>query len=72
MINNELLELPEKKIKVIRLPKKVPTRTAADLLTVEEMNALPGVCITNRDRALFMMTYEGGFGLVKRGDIKTD
>jgi len=77
MIENEFLELPEKKIKVIRLPKKVPTKTAADLLTVDEMEALLGACITNRDRALFMTMYEGGFrvgemGAMKWGDIKID
>ena len=67
LIENEELLLPEKKIKVIKTPKKLPTKTAADLLTGDEIQALIEKCQTSRDRALLITMYEGGFRVGEMG-----
>ena len=61
MINNEEITLTEKKIRSIKTPKQVPTKTASDLLTCDEIQALIEKCQTSRDRALLISMYEGGF-----------
>ena len=62
MIENHHLDLPEKKIRAIKNPPKDKmTKTAADLLTPQEIQALVDACWNSRDRALILTLYEGGF-----------
>ncbi len=62
MIENEYLDLPEKKIRRIKSPPRdTMTKRAADLLTPKEIQTLLDACIWSRDRALLMTLYEGGF-----------
>jgi len=74
--NNEI-QIPENKIRAIKVPKGTPTRTAADLLTGDEIQAMLETCLNSRDRAMFLIMYEGGLrvgeiGQMKWGDIKID
>jgi len=70
LVENEELSLPEKKIKAIKHPQKLPTKKASDLLTNDEIQALMAVCQTSRDRALLMTLYEGGFRVGEIGEMK--
>ena len=78
MIENDYSELPEKKIKGIKTPRKdVKTKTASQLLTPEEIQVLIKASRSSRDRAMLMTLYEGGFrpGEICQlawGDMKTD
>lgn len=78
MIDNEYSDLPEKKVKAIKTPKKpTMTKTASQLLNPDEVQALVAACSTSRDRALIMTLYEGGFRLgeisqLTWGDLKSD
>jgi len=78
MIENEYIDLPEKKVKKIRTPPQdTMTKKAGDLLTPKEIQSLVKVCNTSRDRALILALYEGGFrvgeiGQLRWGDLKVD
>jgi len=78
MIENNYLDLPEKKIRAIKNPPKDRmTKTAADILTPKEIQAIVDACQSSRDRALIMSLYEGGFraGEIAQltwGDLKKD
>jgi site-specific recombinase XerD len=61
-VENEYIDLPEKKVKKIRTPPDdTMTKKAGDLLTPKEIQSLVNVCNTSRDRALILALYEGGF-----------
>ena len=70
LVENKEIDLPEKKIKAIKQPKKLTTKNASDLLTGDEVQALISVCQTSRDRALIMTLYEGGFRVGELGEMK--
>ena len=62
MIDNGYSTLSEKKIRGIKsVPKDTMTKTAADLLTPDEVSTLIGGCQRIMDRALIALLYEGGF-----------
>lgn len=53
MIENDYLNLPKKKIRAIKNPPKDRmTKTAADILTPQEIHAIVAACQNSRDRAL--------------------
>ncbi len=78
MIDNEYINLPEKKVRAIRTPRKdTITKTASQLLTPEEVQVLINASRSSRDRAMLMTLYEGGFrpGEICQltwGDLKSD
>lgn len=78
MIDEGYSSIPEKKLRAIkRPPLNKMTKTADDLLSPDEIEAIIGVCTNSRDRALIHVLYEGGFrigevGNLKWGDIKFD
>lgn len=78
MIENDLSKLPEKKIQKIQPPpKNRMTKTAGDILTIEEIDKMLKACLRSRDRAMLSMLYEGGFrigeiGTVTWGDLAFD
>jgi site-specific recombinase XerD len=78
MIENEYLDIPEKKIRRIKNPPRdTLTKRASDLLTPKEVQDLINACKWSRDRALLMTLYEGGFRVgeiaqLTWGDLKTD
>lgn len=75
LIENEYTQLPEKKVRRIKIPNANPmTKTAASMLTKEEVKLLIATCNRSYDRALIAMIYEGGLrigeaGMMKWGDI---
>jgi len=78
MIENEYSNLPEKKVKAIKSPRKdTITKTASQLLTPEEVKVLVKASRSSRDRAMIMTLYEGGFRpgevcQLKWRDMKSD
>ncbi len=78
MIENQYSNLPEKKVKAIKTPRKdTLTKTASQLLMPEEIQALINASRSSRDRAMIMTLYEGGFrpGEICQltwGDMKSD
>jgi integrase/recombinase XerD len=54
LIENEEISISEKKIRAIKLPRKISTKKASDLLTNDELQALLTACMTSRDRALLI------------------
>ncbi|PWR75342.1 site-specific integrase, partial [Methanospirillum stamsii] len=70
MIDSELTNLPEKKIRAIKTPTKISTKTDADLISPEEITALIEACCSDRDRAMFMTLYEGGFRCGEIGEMR--
>jgi site-specific recombinase XerD len=78
MIDNGHSDLPEKKVRELKVPTRDPmTKVASDLLTIDEINTMVAACRRNQDRALIMMLYEGGFrigeiGLMKWSDLVFD
>ncbi len=78
MIENEYSNLPEKKVKVIKSPRKdTITKTASQLLSPEEVKVLVKASRSSRDRAMIMTLYEGGFRpgevcQLKWRDLKSD
>ena len=78
MIENGYSSLPDVKIRKLQSPTRdTMTKTAADLLTPEEITTMIDVCTRSIDRAIIMMLYEGGFrigeiGALKWGDLKFD
>jgi site-specific recombinase XerD len=78
LVENDLVNIPHKKIKGLKVPNaNTMTKVASDLLTIDEIMALLKACEQSRDRALIMMLYEGGFrigeiGAMRWGDIHFD
>jgi len=78
MIENEYSNLPEKKVKAIKSPRKdTITKTASQLLSPEEVKILVKASRSSRDRAMIMTLYEGGFRpgevcQLKWRDLKSD
>ena len=78
MIENEYSNLPEKKVKAIKSPRKdTITKTASQLLSPEEVKILVKASRSSRDRAMIMTLYEGGFRpgevcQLKWRDMKSD
>lgn len=62
--------LPEKKIKAIKPPRQYATKTDADLITPDEITGLIEACLSDRDRAMFTMLYEGGFRSGEIGEMR--
>jgi site-specific recombinase XerD len=78
LVENELVDIPHKKVKALKVPNpNTMTKVASDLLTVDEITAMLHACEQSRDRALITMLYEGGFrigeiGVMRWGDIQFD
>lgn len=78
MIDAGYSSIPEKKLRAIKRPPiDKMTKTADDLLSPDEIEAIISACTSSRDRALIHVLYEGGFrigevGNLKWGDIKFD
>jgi len=78
LVENELVNIPHKKIKGLKVPNpNTMTKVASDLLNVEDITAMLHACEQSRDRALITMLYEGGFrigeiGNMRWGDIQFD
>ena len=71
MIENQYSTLPETKIRKLQTPTKdTMTKTAADLLTPEEITGMIDVCSRSIDRAIITMLYEGGFRIGELGALK--
>lgn len=70
MIDSDLTGLPEKKIRAIKTPTKISTKTDADLISPEQITALIEACWSDRDRAMFMTLYEGGFRSGEIGEMR--
>lgn len=70
LIENEEISLSEKKIRAIKLPRKVSTKKASDLLTNDDLQALLTACMTSRDRAMIITMYEGGFRVGEIGEMR--
>jgi integrase/recombinase XerD len=75
LIENEYTQLSEKKVRRIKIPNANPmTKTAASMITQDEIKLLIATCTRSYDRALIAMIYEGGLrigeaGMMKWGDI---
>ena len=68
LIENEYSTLPEKKIRRIKVPSPNPmTKTAAQLLTPEEVRMMLSACRRSYDRALIGLLYEGGLRIGEAG-----
>lgn len=78
MIDAGYCTIPEKKLRAIKRPPiDKMTKTADDLLSPDEIEAIISACTSARDRALIHVLYEGGFrigevGNLRWGDIKFD
>ncbi|PKG31120.1 tyrosine-type recombinase/integrase, partial [Methanoregula sp.] len=71
LIENKFSEIEEKKIRKITPPSpNLMTKTAEQLLTGEEIEAMLKKCRTSRDRALISMLYEGGFRISELGTLR--
>lgn len=70
LIENEEIKLPEKKIHAIKLPRKISTIKASNLITGDEVLALISACMTSRDRAMISTLYEGGFRVGEIGELR--
>ena len=71
MIKNGYLQnVPEKKIQAIKVPKKIATKDASDILSVLEVESMLSACTYTRNRAILMMLYEGGFRAGEIGQMK--
>jgi site-specific recombinase XerD len=70
--------LKEKEIHSIKRPRRdLMTKTAADILTEDEIMRMISACQTSRDRAILMTLYDGGFrigelGTLTWGQVKFD
>jgi len=76
--DNKVCHIPAKKIQVIKLPTVFNgVKSAASLLTQDEVLQIIGACHSSRNRAFFSMLYEGGFRVgevatMKWGDLVFD
>lgn len=71
LIENNYSEISEKKIRKITPPSpNQMTKTAEQLLTGEEIEAMLRKCRTSRDRAIVSMLYEGGFRISELGTLR--
>jgi integrase len=72
------LNLHEKDILKIKRPRRdLMTKTAADILTEDEIKRMVDACFSSRDRAIIMLLYDGGFrigelGTLTWGQVKFD
>jgi len=67
---NDYVVLPEKKLRKLRAPTPNPvTKSAADLITPDEITAMVRACRSSRDRALIMTLYEGGLRIGEIGTL---
>jgi len=64
------IDIPEKKIRAIKIPTPKLTRQASDLLTGDEIQAMMKACQTSRDRAMLMTLYEGAFRVGEVGEMR--
>lgn len=78
MIENGYSVMKEKDIQKIKRPRRdLMTKTAADILTEDEIKRMVTACQSSRDRAILMMLYDGGFrigelGTLTWGQVKFD
>jgi site-specific recombinase XerD len=78
MIDEGISSIPEKKLREIRTPPAdTMTKTAAGLLTKEEVEAMMNACQNSRDRAMIALLAEGGLRIGEAagltwGDFKFD
>lgn len=78
MIDERISKIPEKKLREIRTPPAdTMTKTAAGLLTKEEVEAMIKACQNSRDRAMIALLAEGGLRIGEAsgltwGDFKFD
>jgi integrase/recombinase XerD len=70
LIDENLSDIPEKKILAIKSPARENTKTADDLLSPEEIRALLNACTTIKDKALISTLYEGGFRIGEIGQMR--
>jgi len=71
LVENGYSTISLKKISDIKLPKVSKTKlNAADLLTSDEITAIVNACTNSRNRALFLVLYEGGFRIGEIGTLK--
>jgi integrase len=71
LLENGHSTIPEKKLQRLRLPAKdTMTKTAADLLTPDEVTAMIRACRRTVDRAIITMLYEGGFRIGEVGTMR--
>ncbi len=78
LVENDHAKISHKKIKEIKLPKVSKAKVnAADLLTSDEISQIVNACTNSRNRAIFLVLYEGGFRIgevatLKWGAVKFD
>lgn len=70
MLESEIINLPEKKIRAIKLPKKVSAKTSEDLISPEQITTMIAAAKTSRYRAMLMTLYEGGFRIGEIGEMR--
>lgn len=70
MIDSEIVNISEKKVRLIRIPNKIPTKTPADLISPEQIGALIEAAKSSRYRAILMTLYEGGFRIGEIGELR--
>lgn len=70
LVENGEMDLSEKKLRAIKLPQKITTKTASDLITKDEIEALLLACKSSRDRAMIITLYEGGFRVGEIGELR--
>lgn len=76
--DNGVSDIPIRKIQAIKLPVVTPgVKSAASLLTQEDVLQIINACHTSRNRAFFSILYEGGFRVgevatMKWGDLTFD
>ncbi len=70
LIENGHSDIPEEKVRKIRVPSKDRmTKTAADMLSPEEIEMIIGAAGSIRDKALIMTLYEGGLRVGEIGSL---
>jgi site-specific recombinase XerD len=70
MIEAGYSNLKDKDILALKRPKRdLMTKTVADILTEEEIKKMVQACESTRDRAILMLLYDGGFGIVELGKL---
>jgi len=71
LVENEYLELPEKKVRRIKVPPHNPmTKTASQMLTPEEIQRLYKASYRSYDRAMITFIYEGGLRIGEAAAMK--
>jgi len=70
LVDQGEIDIPEKKIRAIKIPTPKLTRQASDLLTGDEIQAMMKACQSSRDRAMVMTLYEGAFRVGEIGEMR--